>query len=116
MANFADDNTPYAVEKTIDPLLQNLVRDTSILTKLFGDNYFKMNPDKCHLLVCKRTKEISIILENVIIDSSDSVKLLGITIDKKLNFSDQVSKHCKKTLVQNYMHWQEFLSLCVKIN
>ena len=53
MANFADDNTPYAIEKTIDPLLQILVRDISILTKWFGDNYFKMNPDKCHLLVCK---------------------------------------------------------------
>ena len=35
MANFADDNTPYAIEKTIDPLLQNLVRDTSTLTKWY---------------------------------------------------------------------------------
>ena len=33
MANFADDNTSYAIEKTIDPLLQNLVRETSTLTK-----------------------------------------------------------------------------------
>ena len=96
MANFTDDNTPYAIGKTIDPLLQNLVRDTSILTKWFGDNYFKMNPDKCHLLVCKHTKEVSIILENVVIDSSDSVKLLGITINKKLNFNHHVSKLCKK--------------------
>ena len=55
-----------------------------------------MNPDKCHLLVCKHTKEVSIILENVIIDSSDSVKLLRIMIDKKLNFNDHVSKLCKK--------------------
>ena len=43
-----------------------------------------------------KSKEVSIILENVIIDSSDSVKLLGITIDKKLNFNDHVSKLCKK--------------------
>ena len=100
MANFADDNTPYAIEKTIDPLLQNLVRDTSTLAKWFGDNYFKTNPDKCHLLVCKHTKEVSIILENVIIDSSDSVKLLGITIDKKLNFNEHVSKLCKNVITK----------------
>ena len=87
---------PYAIEKAIDSLLQNLVRDTSTLTKWFRDNYFKMDHDKCHLLACKHTKEVSIISENVIIYSSDSVKLLGITIDKKLNFNDHISKLCKK--------------------
>ena len=96
MANFADDNTPYTIEKTIDALLQGLWKHSSILSNWFECNYFKMNPDKCHLLVCKHTKDVSIILGNEIIDSSDSVKLLGITIDKKLNFNDHVSKLCKK--------------------
>ena len=55
-----------------------------------------MNADKCHLLVCNYDKDVSLILKNEVIDCSKSVKLLGITIDRKLNFNDHVSKLCKK--------------------
>ena len=96
MTNFADDNTPYTVEVTIDALLESLLKDTTILTQWFKDNYFRMNADKCHLLVCNHDKDVSIILENEVIDCSNSVKLLGITIDKKLDFNEHVSKLCKK--------------------
>ena len=96
MTNFAGDNTPYTIEETIDALLQRLWRHASILTKWFKEKKIQMNPEKCHLLVCNHTKDVSIILENEIIDSSDSVKLLGITIDNKLNFNEHVSKLCKK--------------------
>ena len=96
MANFADDNTPYAIEETIDTLLLSICKDASILTKWFKDNFFRMNADKCHLLVCNYDKDVSLILENEVIDCSNSVKLLGITIDRKLNFNDHVSKLCKK--------------------
>ena len=54
-----------------------------------------MNADKCHL-VFNYDKDFSLILENEVIDCSNSVKLLGITIDRKLNFNDHVSKLCKK--------------------
>ena len=43
----------------------------------------------------KKPKQI-FFQKNEVINSSDSVKLLGITIDKKLNFNDHVSKLCKK--------------------
>ena len=62
----------------------------------FKDNYLKMNADKCNLLICNQNKDVSIILENDTIDCSNSVKLLGITVDKKLNFSEHISKLCKK--------------------
>ena len=55
-----------------------------------------MNTDKCDLLVCGHNKNVSIILDSEVIDCSNSVKLLGITIDKKLNFSEHISKLCKK--------------------
>ena len=96
MANFADNNTPYTIEETIDTLLWSLCKEASILTKWFKDNFFRMNADKCHLLVCNYDKDVSLILENEVIDCSKSVKLLGITIDRKLNFNDHVSKLCKK--------------------
>ena len=51
VANYADDTTPYTVNKTMDALLNSLENDTSTLTRWFYDNYLKMNVDKCHLLV-----------------------------------------------------------------
>ena len=96
MTNFADDNTPHTTGETIDILLMNLQKGTSTLTKWFKDNYFCMNADKCHLLVCNNDKDVSLIVENEVIDCSNSVKLLGITTDKKLNFNEHVTKLCKK--------------------
>ena len=77
-------------------LLQNLYKDTSVLIKWFKDNYLQLNPDKCKLLISNYDKEISLILNNEIIECSSSVKLLGITLDNKLNFKEHISKLCKK--------------------
>ena len=51
IANYADDTTPFVVEKTIDSLLESLEKDTAALIKWFRDNYLKLNADKCHLLI-----------------------------------------------------------------
>ena len=96
LANYADDNTPYVTSKNIDTLLHNLGRETSTLVKWFKDNYFKMNPDKCHLLVTNLDDDISITIEEETIKGSNSVKLLGVNLDNKLNFNDHVSKLCGK--------------------
>ena len=51
LTNYADDNTPYAINSTTDAIIGCLVEDTTKLLKWFDDNYFKMNADKCHLLI-----------------------------------------------------------------
>ena len=55
----------------------------------------KSNDDKCYLIVAN-TDNISVQLGCEEIKSSDSVKLLGVHIDKQLNFNDHVVKICKK--------------------
>ena len=55
----------------------------------------KSNDDKCHLIVVNE-ENVSITLGQEIIESSDSVVLLGANIDKKLNFSEHVSNLLKK--------------------
>ena len=55
----------------------------------------KSNTDKCHLIIVNsRGNKINI--GNEEITDEASVKLLGITIDNKLNFNEHVSNICKK--------------------
>ena len=61
----------------------------------FDENYMKSNSDKCHLVISS-LDEVSIQIGCDDIVSEDSVKLLGVTIDKKLNFSEHVSNLCHK--------------------
>ena len=121
LANYADDTTPHTVENTIDSLLPCLYKDTSILIQWFKDNYLQMNPDKCKLLISNRDKDLSLIINNEVIECSKSVKLLGVTIDNKLDFNEHVSKLCKKVSaklhalarVSNFMN-QDKLRLLMK--
>ena len=55
-----------------------------------------MNADKSQLLVTKNDENISLNIDDEIIKGSKSVKLLGVTIDNKLDFSEHVSNICKK--------------------
>ena len=91
-----DDNTPYATECDIDELLNTIKKDIDILLKWFHDNYFKVNDDKYHLLVRNHDEDISLMIGKELIKGSKSVKLLGITIDNKLNFNEHVTKVCDK--------------------
>ena len=67
LTNYADDNTPYAMEPNIEGLICTLEANTSITINWFYENYFKMNADKCHLLVCNHSDKLSVDIDNEII-------------------------------------------------
>ena len=96
LTNYADDNTPYAINSTTDAIIGCLVEDTTKLLKWFDDNYFKMNADKCHLLITNHEDDVSATIGGEIIIGEKSVKLLGIYIDNKLDFNIHLSKICSK--------------------
>ena len=95
IANYADDNTAYSISDTLEGLLTNLEGETSILLKLFQDNEMKPNEDKCHLFVVN-TEDVTVTLGDEILSGCSTIDLLGITIDNRLNFSEYVTKLCKK--------------------
>ena len=95
IANWADDNIPYAIEDSTEKLLEILEKDTNILIKWFEINEMKSNRDKSHLLIVNGQEE-NITLGNKEIVAEKSVKLLGIIIDNKLNFNEHVTRLCKK--------------------
>ena len=96
LTNFADDNTPYAIDTNINKIISKLEADTIILLNWFEINYFKMNADKCKLLITNHDNDIHVSIDGNTIDASKSVKLLGIQIDNNLNFNEHVSSICKK--------------------
>ena len=96
IANFADDTTPYCTKSSYDELIESLQIDCDILIDWFHHNFFKLNADKCKLLISNRQDDISINIDNEYISCDKSVKLLGVTIDNELTFKEHISNICKK--------------------
>ena len=94
-ASYADDNTIYNSSENIDDVILSLQESSEQLFKWFSDNQMKSNSDKCHLIVSTNdTTEIQI--GDFVIKSSSTEKLLGVTIDCKLNFDSHVKHLCNK--------------------
>ena len=96
ICNFADDNTIYSCAKSVNDVIENLQSDLKIALKWFKDNQMMANPGKFQFMILsKNTINKSIVIGNKTIESSKSVKLLGLTIDNKLNFGIHINNICK---------------------
>ena len=95
ITNFADDNTLYICDKSIDLVISKLEKDFNNLGQWFKANYFKSNEDKCKLLLNINAEQF-ILVGKVSIYNSTETKLLGVTFDSTLKFDARVSKLCKK--------------------
>ena len=96
IANYADDNSPYACKPNTDLVITQLQEDSNKLLRWFSHNYLKANPDKFHLILNDTDENISIMLGQYEIHNSNNQKLLGVTIDNKLTFNEHVTSLCKK--------------------
>ena len=63
---YADDNSIYPVDDNV-----------TLVLKLFQTNEMKANDDKCHLLVANQAN-VSLTIDNDIIEATNSVELLGV--------------------------------------
>ena len=95
IANYADDNTPYAICKGTPSAIKQLEQDAQILLGL-ANNAFKADPDKSHSLLNKENTNLSIIIEGHEIYKEAHVKLLGVIIENELKFNRHVTILCKK--------------------
>ena len=50
ITNYADDNTPYVCDKSVELVIGRLEKDSLSLCQWFKHNYLKCNEDNCHLL------------------------------------------------------------------
>ena len=91
--NFDDDNAVFACDKNIEEVIACLEFDIANAISWFGENNMVANPDKFQLMFIglKESKRYFLDINGNIIVNSDTVKLLRVTIDSRLNFRDHVT-------------------------
>ena len=92
IANYSDDSTPYLYHMDSTKIGENLQNISAKLLTWFTNNRMKANSDKYHLFILTGGNEQTIYINEVAINSSKEEKLLGITIDNKLNFHTRTKK------------------------
>ena len=97
ICNFADDNTLFACDTSLQNVLDRLKRDVDRVNAWFENNSMIANPDKFQIMFLgvKNPTDISLNICGTVISGTPQVELLGITIDHKLTFSNHVKILCK---------------------
>ena len=96
IVNFADDNTPHAINKHFETILKDFEQGSDTLLKWFRDNRLKANPERYHLLLNTNEKR-HLNGGEIHISSSKCEQLLGLKTDSKLIFDSYAKSLCKKT-------------------
>jgi len=97
ICNFADDNTLYECNSSIEKVKFNLEKGLHFILCWFKNNSMVANPDKFQLMFLGRealNKTIEMKIENTTIKSIDQVRLLGVEIDNKLSFKNHITNIC----------------------
>ena len=111
IASYADNNTPYTSDISLNLILEKLESSTHHLFRWFKENHMKAYPDKYNLLVT--TNALTFVnINSFQITNSTEEKLLGIKFDSKLSFQNHASSLCKKasqklhalTRIANYVN------------
>ena len=80
-------------------LIDELVEDSTRLIQWFADNQMKANPCNFQAIAVDKhthSENICFNLGDNLFKCEGSVKLLGVTIDFKLDFDEHISNVCKK--------------------
>jgi len=95
--NEADDNTLYVCSENISSVLSRLHSDLESVLDWVSNNGMVANPDKFQaIFLGAKNDGIIVSVHSTKILSTNSVKLLGITIDDQLNFYPHILETCKK--------------------
>ena len=97
LCNFIDDTTFYACGMDLHSLIKRLEHDSFLVIEWFKNINMKLNQDKCHLLVSGyKNENVGANIGNEKIWDSNKRKLLGLDIDRNLNFNEHASSLCRK--------------------
>ena len=115
ICNFVDDTTLYACGKELDTISFKLEIETKTAMQWLKDNEMVANPSKFQLMFLSKYKNIekNMSFDGKTIKSSDTVELLGITLDKNINFKRHIENSCQKAnnKTKARFHIRKFLNL-----
>jgi len=96
--NYADDNSVCCFATNFDDVKSNLECICKSMLEWFNVNYLQANPDKFQVIIFENGKNNERLLNiaNTEVKACDVVKLLGVYIDKDMNFNYHISDLCKK--------------------
>ena len=121
MTNFADDN--YVIECTADltALIENMQKKLEAITKWLKKSGLKVNDSKTEMCLFSRSDchEINLIINGVTIISKQTINVLGVIFDAKLQWTQHVAKAIKKSkqalhainMIKKYFTQTELLTL-----
>ena len=97
ICNFAKGNTLYNSGIELSSILENRKHDTKTIKKWFRINLLKANPGKFQYMILgkKQCNKVKLIINSIVINESNAVELLGITIDNILTFNEQINNLCR---------------------
>ena len=115
IANYADDNSPYACAGDECSVIVQLQNDSKALLRWFANNGLKANPDKFHLILSNPDDKYAIDIHDFKVVNSKCETLLGVKIDNNLSFEEHVTDLCNKasaklhalSRVANYMKTEQ---------
>ena len=76
IANYADDNSPYACDKDIESVIIKLEEDSKTLLNWVYNNVLKANPDKFHLILNNSDENLMVKIEDSQVFNSKSKKTI----------------------------------------
>ena len=121
ICNFADDNTLYVCDTSFESVLQKLLSDVPVVIDWFHSNELVVNPDKFQVMFLGFDgQSFPVTIDDNLINSSTSVKLLGVNIDCKLSFNNHIFELCNKAnqktnallRIRNYLNLKQAEILC----
>ena len=99
--NYADDNTLGTIGESLDTVARSLSVDAETLLDWFANNHMEANPGKFQGIVLGRNaSQMTINMQGHDVTLGNSIEVLGVVFDNKLNFRSHVDKICKKACRQ----------------
>ena len=101
--NFADENTITATCKTLIGLLKTFEQESESAVGWFKQKEMITNADKFQAIILNKKEseaKYKLTIDNNDIESTKSVKLLGLTNDNRLRFDKHISNLCSKATMQ----------------
>ena len=98
---YADDTTEYASDVSPMVLECTINEDLKIVSSWFESNYLKTNDTKTQAMVIGPSEyKYNFKLDDSEIKLTDTLRILGVTFNRKLKFKDHIAEQTKKACAQ----------------